>query len=154
MKTFRKFLLVPSLLLAGLTVSGDTPETGTPLPPAQIRSSKGGSAFYRDGALHLRIDDPYADPAVSLLPPKEQKFFDLSHGRNFAVDVTNLSKKRQGRFLIFLKTPDRTESRRNPDVALCVTAPLALSGTGRTARCADDRHFQNHFDRLCVARLV
>ena len=109
MKTFQKLLLIPALLFIGLAASGDTPETDTPLPRAQIRSSKGGSAVYRDGVLHLRIDDPYADPAISLLPPQGQKFFDFSHGRNFVVDVTNLSKKRQGRFLIFLKTPDRNK---------------------------------------------
>ena len=75
------------------------------IPPGEVETFGTASAVYRDGGLLLKIDNPYNDPAVRLLPPGGADFWDFSEGTSFAVDVENLSPGKQARFLIILRTP-------------------------------------------------
>ena len=95
--------LFAALWLAG-TGAASAAET-TPLPPGKPRTSGSASAVYgRDGALTVTINRPHSNPEIRLFAPEGGKYWDMSQGKYFAVDVTNLSHERQARLFLLLRT--------------------------------------------------
>lgn len=92
---------IPALIL-GLLPCRIMAET-VPFPSFGKITAKGGSFTADKDSWILKIDDPCAEPAISLHPSPEQKFYNFSAAETLAMNVTNLSKQRQGRFLLYLR---------------------------------------------------
>lgn len=76
-----------------------------PLPPGTLRTRGSASAVYgKGGALTVTINRPHCNPEIRLFAPKGDKYWDMSKGKYFAVDITNLSADRQARLFLLLRT--------------------------------------------------
>ncbi len=76
-----------------------------PLPAGKPKTRGSSTAVYgRDGSLTVTISRPHGNPDIRLFAPEGHKYWDMSRGQYFAVDVTNLSRERQARLFLLLRT--------------------------------------------------
>lgn len=77
----------------------------THLPPGKPKTTGSASAVYgEDGALTVTINKPHSNPEIRVFAPEGSQYWDMSKGKYFAADITNLSHDRQARLFFLLET--------------------------------------------------